>query len=84
MGGYGVQSRRLCPTTQSLRLWTPFLSPENLQVEKFNLCPRAVSVFQDLGATTKFSSPPPLSQRARGDKIRPLPLGEGWGEGAKS
>jgi hypothetical protein len=40
------------------------------------------SVFQDLGATTKF--PPPLSQRARGDKILPLPLGEGWGEGAKS
>jgi len=40
------------------------------------------SVFQDLGATTKF--PPPLAQRARGDKILPLPLGEGWGEGAKS
>jgi len=42
------------------------------------------SVYQDLGATTKFPSPPPLSQRARGDKILPLPKGEGWGEGAKS
>jgi len=42
------------------------------------------SVFQDLGATTKFPSPPPLSQWERGDKILPLPLGEGWGEGAKS
>jgi len=56
------------------------------------------SVSQDLSATTK--SPPPLSQRARGDKIlphppaplpkgegrqdTPSPLGEGWGEGVKS
>jgi len=30
------------------------------------------SVFQDLSATTKLPSPPPLSQRARGDKILPL------------
>jgi len=34
-----------------------------------------------LGAITKFPSPPPLSQRARGDKILPRPLGEGRGEG---
>jgi len=43
----------------------------------------SVSVYQDLGSTTKSPSPPPLSQRARGDKILPLPMGEGWGEGVK-
>ena len=44
----------------------------------------AVSVYQDLSATTKSPSPPPLSQWERGDKRLPRPLGEGWGEGDKS
>jgi len=34
-----------------------------------------------LGVIIKSPSPPPLSHRARGDKIHPLPLGEGRGEG---
>jgi len=34
-----------------------------------------------LGVIIKSPSPPPLSHRARGDKIHPLPKGEGRGEG---
>jgi len=52
--------------------------------ESVSLKRNGVSVSQDLGATTKSPSPPPLSQWERGDKILPRPLGEGRGEGAKS
>jgi len=36
------------------------------------------------GAAKKSPSPPPLAQKARGDKRLPRPLGEGRGEGDKS